>query len=308
MRSHVLAWTFVTLATFAAGCGAEKDTSPPVVARAPAAEPLPAAPSAAKDTEKAVTPAPVPQPAPVVKADPVPEPKVETQPPAPVPAPVPPVVAPEPPPVPPKPEPAPPAQEPVPPSPPEPAPPAPRATEPVTPPPVAPTAPPVASKDAYVGWKSCQKCHFAQMKAWKKSPLSRALDALKPTVADDAVRFDAKQRAGLDPARDYSTDKTCLECHTTGYGEGGGYPAAPEVMGCVSCESCHGPGARYVAHKLEIVEKDKDAKIPVEQLVALGLVIPDASVCARCHNDRNPTHADDRFDFETAKAKVHPKK
>jgi len=56
---------------------------------------------------------------------------------------------------------------------------------------------------------------------------------------EDAVRFDAKQRAGLDPARDYTTDAKCLECHTTGYGGVDGYPASPDVMGCVSCESCH---------------------------------------------------------------------
>ena len=161
------------------------------------------------------------------------------------------------------------------------------------------------STDAFVGARVCQKCHFTEHKSWKKTALARSLDALKPTAKEDAVRFDAKQRAGLDPARDYMTDAKCLECHTTGYGGVDGYPASPDVLGSVSCESCHGPGARYVKYKSEGVERNKDAKFPREDLVLQGLVVPDASVCARCHNERNPTHADDHFDYEAAKAKVH---
>ena len=186
----------------------------------------------------------------------------------------------------------------------------------MTPPPVTPPAP--VWKDAFVGSAACKKCHFQEAKAWSKSPLAKSLDALRPTPADDAVRFDRKKRAGLDPARDYSADPTCLACHTTGYGGDGGYPAGAldstaaralaTTMGSVSCEACHGPGVRFVAYKIGRIGLDSNAKFTAAELTAQGLVIPDAASCLTCHNDRSPTHADDPFDFEVARTKVHPVK
>ena len=167
-------------------------------------------------------------------------------------------------------------------------------------------------------WTTCKTCHFKEAKAWAKTPLAKSMDSLRPTAAADAVRFEKKKRAGLDPARDYSTDATCLACHTTGHGGEGGYPADPSAtpaataraaaMGSVSCESCHGPGARYAKFKSDTLAASPDGKIAIADLTPLGLVRPDAAVCATCHNERNPTHADDKFDYETARALVHPVK
>ena len=60
--------------------------------------------------------------------------------------------------------------------------------------------------------------------SWKKTKLFKSLETLKPTAEADKALFDAKKAAGLDPAKDYSTDAACLKCHVTGYGKDGGYP------------------------------------------------------------------------------------
>lgn len=176
-------------------------------------------------------------------------------------------------------------------------------------------------KPAYVGDKVCQKCHFQQHKSWKKTGMAKSMKVLMPTTeADNKALFDAKVAAKLDPAKDYTTDASCLKCHTTGYGLPGGYPVDPKkdeasaklatLMGAVSCEACHGPGSLYTKHKMEEVEKNKDAKFTFEQMAKYGLTHPDEKNCATCHNADAPTKPAEPFKFEDAKAKVHdhPKK
>ena len=291
------------LALVLSACGAGTVAAPAETARAPAASPplpTPAVPRAPQSDPPAAAVSPAPSPAPR-----------ESPPVAPATKPSAPATAPPAPPAPPaRPEP------PVAPAPPKPLPPAPPRAAPTEPPvaqPVAPvvppSAPPVARAPAgdvaFVGPDVCKKCHFVEWRSWKKTPLARALDALRPTPKDDATRFAAKERANLDPSRDYSTDVTCLACHATGSDAIAGDATSNPSLGCVSCEACHGAGTKYAAHKTEAIALDKNAKIGRDELTRLGLVIPDAAVCARCHNERNPTHADDRFDFETAKLKVH---
>jgi cytochrome c554/c'-like protein len=180
------------------------------------------------------------------------------------------------------------------------------------------------AKPEYVGDKACQKCHFKpQHASWKKTGMANALKALQPTTeADNKALFDKKKAANLDPAKDYTTDAKCLQCHTTGYGEAGGYPADPKkdeaagklatLMGKVSCEACHGAGSLYVKYKEEIVSKNnaekKETKFAWEDLAKQGLVKPDANLCAKCHNDQNPTKPAEAFKFDDAKAKVHDHK
>ncbi len=280
------------------------------------------------ETAKVEPPRPTP---PDPKPEPPSQPDVESLPPAapavPLPAPTPPTPAPPTPTPPtPTPEPAPPPPTPPPPSPPpaptppEPAPAPPPPTPRTDPPPETPAPPAQAPPadalvrpaagwtDAFVGSDACKTCHFAQHRAWKKTALARSLDALAATPPSDAARYETKTRAGLDPARVYSTDPTCLPCHTTGYGATAGYPESPAATGHVGCEACHGPGGRYVAHKKEAAQRDSAAKFTREELTALGLVIPDANGCARCHNARNPTNPGEPFDFASERLKVHPKK
>jgi len=173
-----------------------------------------------------------------------------------------------------------------------------------------------AATAEYVGSDACKKCHFKQHRYWKKTHKVDTLAALRPTTeADDKARFDKKTKAKLDPKKDYSTDKACLPCHTTGMGKKGGYPEDGKAdedmmksMGQIGCESCHGAGSLYVKHKTDALEKDKEAKFTFEDMEPLGLVQPDEKVCTACHNEKAGTQPAEPFDFETAKKKVHSKK
>jgi len=167
---------------------------------------------------------------------------------------------------------------------------------------------------AYVGAKSCKKCHFKQQKSWAKSKLASAFEVLKPGQCDEK-----KKAAGLDLTKDYTQDVKCLKCHTTGYGTASGYPAATEGKAFtdeektratlnegVTCEACHGPGSLYIPIKKE----NKEYKLA--EIVAVGALAPvKAENCAACHANECPTMPKDyKFDFETEKKsdKMHAHK
>lgn len=155
----------------------------------------------------------------------------------------------------------------------------------------------------YIGAEGCKKCHFKQYLSWKKTEMAKSFTTLKAGEAKEA-----KEKAKLDPAKDYTKDATCLGCHTTGYGKAGGYPALVEgkawteeetkraaAMEGVQCESCHGPGDKYAAYK-----KDHD-DYKLKEVLDMGLVHPDKDNCVSCHNEKNPTMAKDaKFDYEAA--------
>jgi hypothetical protein len=153
---------------------------------------------------------------------------------------------------------------------------------------VAEDQPAAAPKDhAYVGSKACKTCHMGEKKGaiWEQW-LSTA---------------HAKSMSVLDSAKGERKDPKCLKCHTVGFGKESGYKlegldaamAAPEGLGAVGCESCHGPGADY---KSMTVMKNK------EQAIAAGMVVPDEAVCKSCHNPESPTFKS--FDFAAAYAKI----
>ncbi len=156
---------------------------------------------------------------------------------------------------------------------------------------------------AYVGAKKCKMCHTKQHKSWKTTKMANAMDTLKPGAAAEI-----KTKHGLDPKKDYTTDVTCLQCHTTGFGAEGGY-AIPDPndkkavrkakkLAGVSCESCHGPGSEYIKiHKDLLMTK---RKYKVEELYAAGMTKIDATTCTTCHNEQNPTNPGD-FDFDKKK-------
>jgi hypothetical protein len=172
-------------------------------------------------------------------------------------------------------------------------------------------------KPAYVGDKECMKCHFQEHKSWKKTGMAKAMKTLAPTPESEKELFDKKKAAGLDPAKDYTTDEKCLKCHTTGYGTETGYPKDPKTegaearakaLGSVGCESCHGPGSLYVKHKKAEQEKNKDVKFTFEQLAPLGMTKPDEAACKTCHNDESPTKGALKYEEDKAKVHDHPKK
>jgi hypothetical protein len=123
--------------------------------------------------------------------------------------------------------------------------------------------------------------------------MAKSFDLLKPGVAAEA-----KTAHNLEPNKDYTADAECLSCHTTGYGQPGGFVSVaetPKLVG-VQCEVCHGPGAGYLKPELMSL-KNKNYKR--SEVVAAGMIIPSEELCASCHNEKSPFYKP--FDYEARK-------
>ena len=149
----------------------------------------------------------------------------------------------------------------------------------------------------YIGSRKCKKCHLKQWNSWSKTKMAKAFELLKA-----GVNADPKKKAGLDPDKDYTTDKECIPCHVTGYGKPGGFVdtlQTPDLAG-VGCEMCHGPGGTYVQDQYM---STKNKKYKKADLVPLGLVDTVSKIqCEVCHNTKSPFVGDDYvFDFQKRK-------
>lgn len=159
--------------------------------------------------------------------------------------------------------------------------------------------PPLASAadHEFVGSDGCKKCHIREWKSWSETKMAQAFEKLKPGVAAEA-----KQKAGLDPNKDYTADSECLPCHVTGYGEPGGFTNIDETpaLAGVGCESCHGAGGTYTRPELMSL-KNKEYKLA--EVVAAGMVEKvSEEQCSSCHNSDSPFVGDDYvFDYEAKK-------
>jgi hypothetical protein len=75
----------------------------------------------------------------------------------------------------------------------------------------------------------CARCHEDRMAAWAYDPHAKAWDALVSRQATD--------------------DAECVQCHSTGYGQPGGFaeltPSNVRTFKAVQCEACHGPLAAH---------------------------------------------------------------
>ncbi len=145
----------------------------------------------------------------------------------------------------------------------------------------------------YVGAKTCKACHIKQYKSWEQTTMAKSFENLKP-----GVKAEEKKKAGLDPNKDYTGDKNCLKCHTTGYGKQGGFKSladTPDLIN-VQCESCHGPGGDFK----EVMKKDKQFKIAEAR--AAGLVVPNEKLnnCMDCHGGDSPFNekVDPKYKFD----------
>ncbi len=142
----------------------------------------------------------------------------------------------------------------------------------------------VANADAakYITAKKCKTCHMKQYKAWKKTKMATSYENLKP-----GVKAEAKEKAGLEPDKDYTTDADCLRCHTTGYGEPGGFKSIEETPKLINvqCEACHGPGGDFSK-----IMKKKKKTFKLDEVKTAGLIIPseDEERCMVCHGDDSP--------------------
>lgn len=144
-----------------------------------------------------------------------------------------------------------------------------------------------AKKAEYVGYKKCGGCHKSQKDSWLESSHAKAFEDL-----EKGVKVAEKKKAGLED-KDYTKDEKCLTCHTTGYGEKGGYKedlgetTAKYLVG-VTCEMCHGAGEGFrKEHRKAGNEFKKTNKpTPRKNLVALGQNVSTEDIkeaCFSCH-------------------------
>ncbi|MBI5468028.1 MAG: hypothetical protein HY891_02755 [Deltaproteobacteria bacterium] len=122
----------------------------------------------------------------------------------------------------------------------------------------------VISNGPYLGYSSCAECHPPFLESWKRTRHAGAFRSL-----EDAGK---------------SRDPECVKCHSTGYGEEGGFYSATSTPGLanVQCEQCHGPGRGHLS----------DYAVPMSPV--------GESVCLRCHTGENSPD----FDFKTYLEKI----
>ncbi len=142
-------------------------------------------------------------------------------------------------------------------------------------------------KPRFMGVKVCTKCHYDHGDSWGTTTHARSLDSLKP-----GAKAEEKRKAGLDSAADYTKDEKCLSCHTTGFGEEGGYTAGGSpVLSSVGCESCHGAGGlfRNEHGDADSLFKKEGKKSVRGRLVGAGQNFDYKSACVRCHDNYEGT-------------------
>jgi len=140
----------------------------------------------------------------------------------------------------------------------------------------AAAAPPDATN--YIGAKMCGICHKAdtsgnQLAKWQATPHAKAFETLGTPAAKEIGK-----KLGID---DPQKSGKCLKCHSTAYN-------FTEVVATekikveegVSCESCHGPGKKYMA-KATMESREKS--------IAGGMIYPATQNCKLCHNAESPT-------------------
>ena len=171
----------------------------------------------------------------------------------------------------------------------------------------------------YVGVDKCKTCHRKaddgeQFPLWEKSNHANAFETLK----SEASAKIAKEKGLTVPA--YEAPE-CLECHTTGFGEGGyevkddafwnpadddkdGASAVKRMAGlqAIGCESCHGPGSDYRKKKVMQSREESIKNGMNDILVSNGTA---EKLCKTCHNEKSPTYKE--FNFEEMWQKIaHP--
>lgn len=112
-----------------------------------------------------------------------------------------------------------------------------------------------ADDQVYVGSETCAECHDTEYENYAAHS--------KKAHSHASVKV---MRKGLTEA-EY---QGCLHCHTTGYGQPGGFVSEAETprLANLGCESCHGPGSLHA-----------DSGDPDD---IVGDLTP--ADCERCHN------------------------
>lgn len=109
----------------------------------------------------------------------------------------------------------------------------------------------------FVGAEACGECHFEQFENFEKYAKKAHSDRSIKIMASDLTQEELKE---------------CYGCHTTGYGQPGGFVSFEETpeLATAGCEVCHGPGSQHV-------EEGGDPEYIKGDL--------DLSDCETCHNE-----------------------
>ncbi len=140
-----------------------------------------------------------------------------------------------------------------------------------------------------VGSDQCAKCHQQEVQQWMKTPHFATFEALHRTPR-------AKEIAERLGERSIKRSSTCTQCHYTQQNQGG----RMRVVAGVSCESCHGGAADWIAlhadYGGEGVAKEQESAEHraqrVEQSIERGMNNPHniyliARQCYDCHTAPN---------------------
>lgn len=108
--------------------------------------------------------------------------------------------------------------------------------------------------NTFVGSHACEKCHADQYASF--------LDYASKAHSYESVLV---MRKGLTD----SEYEECLKCHSTGYGQPGGFVSESETpeLKNAGCEVCHGPGSVHA-----------DTQDPEDIIAEVGI-----EVCSTCH-------------------------
>lgn len=152
-----------------------------------------------------------------------------------------------------------------------------------------PIGPSPADPAKVVGADACAKCHQVEVQQWMRTPHFATFDTLhrKP---------EAKQIADRLGLKSIKRNETCVRCHYTEQNEDG----RARVVAGVSCESCHGAAADWVAihndyggpNAAKAAESPEHRHERLEKSIAHGMNNPHnvyliAKQCYNCHTVPN---------------------
>ena len=85
----------------------------------------------------------------------------------------------------------------------------------------------------FVGAKACSECHEEQYENFEKFAKKAHSNHSIKIMASDLTEAELKE---------------CYGCHTTGYGQPGGFTSFEETpeLSNAGCEVCHGPGSLHI--------------------------------------------------------------
>lgn len=146
----------------------------------------------------------------------------------------------------------------------------------------------------FVGSSACQDCHFEDYQHYLHGETNGTLEPLelvsaqpKPDGIVATAHGSRSNFAAHIEAQGQQWNPDCLRCHTTGYGEPGGFKsmtATPSLVG-VGCESCHGPRSEHVAwQRWESGKREGMTEAPARWAKPPE---PRAQTCAHCHDNKN---------------------